>query len=291
MIAFRRQRLDARVARAESLQPPGRDEHLAPSRRRAISAHRLAARLANGADLVGRRGHRRPAVENVDVAVEREALMLEHPQRRLAARMRLAHDRLRAIGEQRHVNRESCGIRSAMNWVPWTALNSSASGKVIPKNLPASASQNGAWPASSITPRSSASVRSPNRAAMLLHEQIAASGEQRAPAAGAHLRVQEQAADLGRSFEIGGERKALVAEGLAELGAGLGQCADVIAVEGLDHADLAEHLAGAADLLRLGILQHEHVKVAGLAVVPRARTTFRSARALRPKCRGPPANW
>ena len=42
------------------------------------------------------RGHRRAAVENVDVAVEGEAFLLEHPQRRPAARMRLA-DHARAL--------------------------------------------------------------------------------------------------------------------------------------------------------------------------------------------------
>ena len=58
--------------------------------------------------------------------------------------------------------------------------------------------------------------------AMLLHEQIAAAREQRAPAAGAQLGMEEQAADFGRAFEVGGQRQRLVAEGLAELRAASG---------------------------------------------------------------------
>ena len=41
----------------------------------------------------------------------------------------------------------------------------------------------------------------------------------------------------------------------------------MIGVERLDDADLAEHLAGAADLSALRILEHEHVEVARLRVV------------------------
>ena len=41
----------------------------------------------------------------------------------------------------------------------------------------------------------------------------------------------------------------------------------MIAVEGLGDADFAEHLAGAADLARLRVFEHEHVKVVGLAVL------------------------
>src|SRR5690348_5192075 len=40
----------------------------------------------------------------------------------------------------------------------------------------------------------------------------------------------------------------------------------MIGIEGLGHPDLPEHLAGSADLARLGILQHEYVKIARLAV-------------------------
>ena len=51
------------------------------------------------------RGHRRAAVEDVDVAVEREALGFEHAKRRTAAGMRLAHHRFGAIGEEVDVDR------------------------------------------------------------------------------------------------------------------------------------------------------------------------------------------
>ena len=48
----------------------------------------------------------------------------------------------------------------------------------MPKKRPASASQKGALPASSITPRSSASVAVAEAGAVQLHEQIAAAREQ-----------------------------------------------------------------------------------------------------------------
>ena len=98
------------------------------------------------------------------------------------------------------------------------------------------------------------------------HEQIAAAREQRSETAGAHLRVEEQPADLGRAFEVGGEGHHLVAEGLAKLRAGLGERADVIAVKGLGDPDLPEDLAGAADLPGFRIVEHEHVQVPALAV-------------------------
>src|SRR5690349_19384553 len=41
----------------------------------------------------------------------------------------------------------------------------------------------------------------------------------------------------------------------------------MIGIEGLDHADLAEYLASAADLAAGTVLQHEHVHVPGLAVL------------------------
>ena len=103
--------------------------------------------------------------------------------------------------------------------------------------------------------------------AVQLHEHIAASCEQRAPAAGAHFGMEEQAADLRRAFEIGGQAEHLVAERLAELRAGLGEGADVVAVEGLHDPDLPEHLAGAADHSRLRVLKDEHIEVAFLLVV------------------------
>src|SRR6185437_2569371 len=103
--------------------------------------------------------------------------------------------------------------------------------------------------------------------AVQLDEQIAAAREQCSPAPGTHLGMEEQSADLRRTFEVGGQAQHLVAEGLAELGAGLGQRADVIGIEGLDDSDLPEDLAGAADLVPLGVLQHEHIEVGGLAVV------------------------
>src|SRR5947199_9547730 len=41
----------------------------------------------------------------------------------------------------------------------------------------------------------------------------------------------------------------------------------MIAVERLDDSDLTEHLAGAADLAALGVLEHEHVEIGGLLVL------------------------
>jgi len=117
-----------------------------------------------------------------------------------------------------------------------------------------------------MTPRSSARVRFPKRAVQL-HEQVTAAGQQRAPPAGAHLRVKEQPPNLRRSLEIGGERKQLVVERLAEFGARLGKRAQMIGVERLGYADLPEHLAGAANFPRLRVLENEDVKVAALPVL------------------------
>ena len=124
--------------------------------------------------------------------------------------------------------------------------------------------------------------------AVQLHEQIAASCEQRAPAAGAHFRMEEQAADLGRAFEIGGQAERLVAERLAELRAGLGEGAD----DGSCRR-AARRRPGRTpgrcrgSLSAFGIFKHEHIEVACLARRPRARTTRPSARAWRPASRGP----
>ena len=72
-----------------------------------------------------------------------------------------------------------------MNWVPWAPLNASASWKLMPKKRPAIASQKGEPPASSITPRSSASDRVGEARAVAADEQIAAAREQHAEPAGA----------------------------------------------------------------------------------------------------------
>src|SRR5699024_9177194 len=102
--------------------------------------------------------------------------------------------------------------------------------------------------------------------AMELHEQVAAPSEQPAPATGADLRVEEQPADFGAAFKIGGQAQHLVAEGLAEFRAALGEGAEMVTVEGLADADLPEHLAGAADLLRFRVFENEDIEIAGLHV-------------------------
>ena len=87
-----------------------------------------------------------------------------------------------------------------MNWVPWTALNSSASGKVMPKKRPGERVPEGrvaglVHHAAKLGQHAVAEAR-----AMQLDEQIAAAREQRAEAAGAHLGMEEQAADLATSL-------------------------------------------------------------------------------------------
>src|SRR5215213_4330724 len=92
--------------------------------------------------------------------------------------------------------------------------------------------------------------------------------------------MQEQSAHFRRTFEIGRQRQQLVAEGLPKLRAGLRVRAEVVGIEGLLDADLPEHLAGAADLPRLRVLQHKHIEVAVLAIV-RARKAGLRLRKLR----------
>ena len=98
----------------------------------------------------------------------------------------------------------------------------------MPKKRPAIASQKGEPPASSITPRSSASTVSAKRGAVLLDEQIAAAREQHAEPAGALVRVEEQAADLAsdpsKSVHQG---QHLGAEGPAELLATSGSACEI----------------------------------------------------------------
>src|SRR6185437_14975143 len=81
-------------------------------------------------------------------------------------------------------------------------------------------------------------------ASVLPDEQITAAREQKPPPAGAHVWVEEQAADFRRAFEVGRQAQLAVVDGLAELRAPLRQGADVIAVESLRDPDLAEYLAG-----------------------------------------------
>ena len=101
-------------------------------------------------------------------------------------------------------------------------------------------------------------------------EQIAAAREQHAEAAGALVGVEEQAAHLRASLEIGAQAQHLGAEGLAQLRRSLGHRADPVGVERLHHPDLAEHLAGAAHLAGLVMLQHEDEQIAlGIALFAR----------------------
>ena len=171
-----------------------------------------------------------------------------------------------------------------MNCVPCMALNWSASGKLMSKKRPASASQKGALPASSITPRNSASVRVAEARAVQLDEQIAAARQQQSPAARAHLGVEEQAADLARSFEVGGQAQLPVAEGLAQLRARLGERADMVGIEGLLTMPTWPNTWQVPRIsFSAWVFEHEDVEVVRLAssLVARERL-FASGRACRP---------
>ena len=196
--------------------------------------------------------------------------------------MRLADHRLRAFGQQRRRRSGVLGIRSAMKRVPWTALNSSASAKLMPKKRPASASQNGQLAAlvhHSAKLGQRALAEAP---AMLADEQIAAAREQRAPAAGALAGMEEQAADFRRALEVGGQGQQLVAEGLAELGAGLGQRAQMVGIEGLDRRRPGRTPGRCRGSALPSGLRGRTCTCRPAARPRRARTIRRSARAWRP---------
>ena len=87
---------------------------------------------------------------------------------------------------------------------------------------------------------------------------------------GAFRWQQEQPADLAGTIQIGGQGQHFGAEGAAQLAAMLGQRAEAVGIKRPLRADLAEDLAGAADLPGLGIFQHEQEQIIGDAVlVPR----------------------
>src|SRR3546814_5362858 len=61
---------------AEIRQPPGRDQRVLAAVRN--PRHRAMPRVRNARDLVGARGHRRAAIEDVDEIFKGEALILQH---------------------------------------------------------------------------------------------------------------------------------------------------------------------------------------------------------------------
>ena len=61
--------------------------------------------VANARHLVGARGHRRAAVENVDVIFKGEALILQHPHRGAPGGVRNADHRARGFGQHRDIDR------------------------------------------------------------------------------------------------------------------------------------------------------------------------------------------
>src|SRR3546814_2934683 len=62
-------------------------------------------RVRNARDLVGARGHRRAAIEDVDEIFKGEALILQHPHRRASAGVRDADDAARGFGQHRDIDR------------------------------------------------------------------------------------------------------------------------------------------------------------------------------------------
>ena len=102
---------------------------------------------------------------------------------------------------------------------------------------------------------------------MLTDIEIAAAREQKAQPLGAFAGVEEQAADFGRSFQIGREGEHFGAECAAQFPAVLGQGAEAVGIERVLLPDFAEELAGAAYLARLAVFQHEDDHLIGHAVV------------------------
>ena len=235
------------VAGRELGQPPRREHHrLAVGDVAQFGEHQLLG-VADGADLVGRRRHRRAAVENVDIAVIGEAFALEHPHRRAARRVGDAHHRARAFGQHRGVDRrlghqigDELGAVLGVELVGLLEIHAEEAARDrVPEGRSAGLVDHAAQLGEDAVAEA---------LAVLADEQIAAAREQQAEPAGALAGVEEQPADLGRSLEIGAEIEHLVAEGLAQLLRGLGEAADRVGIEGAFGADLAEHLAGAADL-------------------------------------------
>ena len=115
---------------------------------------------------------------------------------------------------------------------------------------------------------------------MLLDKQITAPREQHAQPPGALVRMEEQPADFGRSFEIGAQRQCLVAKDPRQFLALLGQRRQAITVERPVRPDLPENLARPADRLGVIILEHEDIQVVARHFA-RAGETLLRARELR----------
>ena len=169
-----------------------------------------------------------------------------------------------------------------MNWWPWIALNSIGILKVHAEEaacqpIPEGRTARFVDDAAQLGQDAVGKAR-----AVRADEQVAAAREQQPEPAGALAGVEEQAADLARALEVGGERQHLGAKGAAELAAVLGQRAEPVAVERVLLADVGEHLAGAADLAGVGVLQHEARTVRRRAYRRRARRRPGCAPAWRP---------
>src|SRR5438270_1543913 len=188
--------------------------------------------------------------------------------------MGVADYRLRRVGEQRDVDRRSWhqvgDELGAVDGIELVRLGKTHVEELARKTVPERRIAGLVHHAAKLSQRAVAEA-----CAVQLHEQIAAAREQRAPAASALLRVEEQPADLGRAFEVVGERQQLVAECLAEFRARLSHRAQVIGIEGLIDSDLPEHLARAADFPRFRVLHHKHVEVSRLRVLLAREALFR----------------
>src|SRR3546814_10940138 len=88
---------------AEIREPPRRDQRVLAFV--GDPRHRDMLRTRDARDLVCARGHRRAAVEDVDVIFEREAFILQHPHRR-------------ARSEERRVGHE-CVSTCRSRWSPY----------------------------------------------------------------------------------------------------------------------------------------------------------------------------
>jgi len=94
--------------------------------------------------------------------------------------------------------------------------------------------------------------------AVLANKQIPAARDQHAESACAFGGVQEQSADLARSFQIGRQRQHIGAKGATELLALLGKRADPVAVEGEKLTHFGEDLTRPAHLAGRDIFEHQH---------------------------------
>ena len=225
--------------------------------------------------LIGAGGHGRAAIEDVDIILVRKAFIFQHPHCRAAADIGAAEHMPRAVGEHRDIDRvlghqisnELVAVQRIERVRLVEAHAEKAPGDAVPEGRvagivddPAQLGQNAVGKARAVQ----------------ADEQIAAAREQHAEAPGTLVRVEEQPADLARTFQIGDQAQDLGAEGAAQLGAVLGQRAEAIAIERPFLPDLGEQLAGPANLAGFGVLEHQHEQLVAQIVV-RARETGRRA--------------